>query len=371
MADSLISIFMPILVYKYTNDLNLAFIYLITYASTLTLSYAFLKKFIQKYSVGCIFIHIIFLIVLQFILTLELNVYLIIIIAILSGIQISLYYGSLNLIFGTIEKKNNVSKFEAGNYVGKIVFCILSAYILGNVQDSLLFVVIASSVLYLLSLIPILICRKELKVNYDTRKIVEPKTVLKFNLKMYIPISFLNIFSAFRNYILPLYLFVNGLSFTMVGVLVALNYVIQIFAGYLTRYLDSKHLNTANLIINCSIMCGCIFSIIFLKDVVIIYIITIFLGFSYQMLYVLMFSKFVKMQKDGYYYHALFQRDVFQNFAKVCSDSIYFLGFGFLGMFGFGIIACIGLAISGCKIFMQEDGEKNINNSKTNEKIGL
>ena len=355
MADSFISVFMPILIYKSTNDLNLVFVYLVTYTSMLTLSYAFFRKFMQKYSVGCIFVHIIFLIALQFMLTLDLNLYLIIIIATFSALQVSLYYGSLNLIFGTLEKKKNVSKFETGNYVGKIVICVLSAYVLGNIANSLFTIVIISSVLYLISLIPVIICRKELKVNYENRRIVNPNEVLKFNLRMFISTSFLNIFNAFRNSILPLYLYVNGLSFTMIGVLVAFNYIIQIFAGYLTRYLNSKHLSRVNLIINCLILCACVLSIIFIKNVVIIYIITIILGFSYQMLYVLMFSKFVRMQKDGYYYHALYQRDVFQNSANVCNNSLYFLGFGFLSMFGLGIISCIGLAISGFKIFKDID----------------
>lgn len=355
MADSFISIFIPILIYKLTNDLSLSFVYLVAYTSTLTLSYAFLRKIMQKHSVLAIFLHSVFIITLQFILVADLNIYLILVIALLSGVEVSLYYGSLNLFFGTLEKKKNVSKFESGNYVGKIIVCILSAYVLGEVANSLIFVVIVSSALYLISLVPIIMYRKELKSNYENRKIVDEKVVFNYNGRMFLSTAFLNIFAAFRNAVLPLYLYVVGLSFTLIGVLVAFNYVIQIFAGYLTRYLNSKHLNRLNIILNCAILFACVVAILLIKNVVVIYIITIILGFSYQMLYVLMFSKFVRMQKDGYFYEALYQRDVCQNFATLCSHSTYFILMSFSMMFGVGMFACVGLLLSGYKIFKDED----------------
>ena len=347
-ADATIKIFIPLLIFQATSNLSFCFIYALVNYASMALFFVILKKFMQKCSIISIIIHIFPIIIAEFLLLSNLNIWIILILAILDAFSNCLYYGSLNLIFGTIDENTDTAKFEAGQNVGKIIFTILSAYILGNLVNSIIFIVIFSLVFYAISIVPLCIKYKELKSKTATQTKADVKVILKDN-KFYSYFHVCNAFiSFFLEIFLPIYLYINGLSFTVVGLLVAGQYLINILAGYLAKYICFKNLPLLNIILSSVLFTVSIIAIIFIKNIYIIYVLTIVFSFANQLSFITVFERFTLDQKEKkFFYHSIFYRDVVLNCSRSFSSSIYLILPYSLAIFGFGILASIGIGVTG------------------------
>lgn len=163
MADATIKVFIPLLILKATGNLMLSFVYLVANYFFASVLFAVLKKFIQKYMFLCLILSIIPIVGGAFLLMIKMNIWIVLVLALLYAISDVLYYGGLNLIFATFDNKANMAKIEAGINLGRIIFCLLSAYVLENIANSTLFVVLFSFVFYAVSIVPIVFRYKKLK----------------------------------------------------------------------------------------------------------------------------------------------------------------------------------------------------------------
>lgn len=358
-ADATIKTFIPIIIYNQTKNLTMCFLYcFISFAVTALLFYL-LKTFMKKHSALAILIHIIPLIIEFFILLNKINYLSMIIIAILDAFAVCLYYGPVNNIFVGLENNNNVAKFETGALVGKILFTLISSYLLAKVKDSIIFIVVMATILYLLSLIPIILSYnnlKQLKTNSSNISFIQTHNkYFKFNIFNF----FIGTFSFFVEIVLPLYLYIMGLSIDVVGIIISLTYIIQIIANYLASYLSKKNIKTIPLVISSIILIFCIILILIIKNPYIIYIITIIINFCYKIICNIIFEIYsIKIKKDNTYINALVSRDIYQNVARTINSAVFFIFPNFITLFIFGIISGISLGTS-CYVSRDTLYEKN------------
>lgn len=360
-ADSTIKVFIPLLIYKSTGSLLLAFLYGIINHFTNFVLFFTMKPFIQKRPTLSIILHVVPIIIAELILLQKINIFVIIVLAFLDSISTTLYFGSLNLIFATLDKDVNASKFDSGQYIGKIIFTIISAYILGELVDSLVFVIIFSLSLYIMSVIPIVINYKEV----NSRLSILPKTnfrkVMKENGVFNIYHIFTGIFSFFTEFILPLYLYINGLSLTIVGIIVALQYLLNIIANSLSKYLQIKGHLKISFIISSIIMLVSLSLIIFLDNPIIIYILTLIISFVYHIIFTPLYGLFIVEQKNkGYYHDSMFYRDCIQNISRSVTATIYVAFPYFMIMFAFGMLSSIGIGFASTKSLSHTDSQYEI-----------
>lgn len=365
-ADSTIKAFIPLIIYKQTGNLTLCFFYIILERFLAALGFIALKKLIHKFTMISLIISVIPLVIAQILLLVQdINIILLICFALLNATYSVLYFGSLNITFANIDSSTNTAKFETGQHLGRIIFTLLSAYILGNLTSSFAFVVIFSISMYVLSMIPILIIYKNQMINIQEIPKFKTIDILKDTKYFNIYHIFTGIFSFFCDVILPLYLYINGLSLTVVGTVMALAYLIKIAANYLAKFLQSKNLTRFLIIFSSCILFAALTFIFFTKSNVAIYIATLFISFAHQMLFTSLFSLFVKDQKQkNMYYDSLLYRDIFQNIARGSLGCMYLIVPSFTVMFGFAIFSSVLMGFSGIKCVNHFN-----NNSSKNEAI--
>ena len=355
-ADALVKGFSPLLIYNATHDLLLCFLYCAVDYILTAFCFVIFKKFIKKYPIVAIILHIFPLILSYFLLVGEIKLWVIFVLAVIDAITSCLYFGSLNLIFGFMEQGADAAKFETGQHIGKIFFITISAILLGNVQNSLIFIVICSADFYILSIVPLIMKYKELNNNFDLSAKTNVVDVIN-------SIKWFNLFHVcnavvdfFISTVLPLYLYTRGLSFTGTGIILAVQEVLYIIANYLQKYSSKKGKSKLMIILASSILALSVFAIIFLKNIKIIYVLTLFIAFTNQMLFVEMFGRFVRQQKSlGYFQDSVFYRDVIINSSRCFAADIYLFFASFPIMFGFCIIFSAGMGLSGVKTLRYEN----------------
>ncbi len=166
-ADSMVKVFIPLIILKNTNNMYLVMLYLNVYYVFCCGLNVLLKKFLQKYGVVAMILHTAPIIALQFLLTLSLNWWLILIVALLASLGQVLYSVPLNLLFAFTDKEVNVAKFQISTNVGKLIFILLSGYVLGSsYKNSVLILAIVGTVLYVGSVIPIMYGYNLIKFAY-------------------------------------------------------------------------------------------------------------------------------------------------------------------------------------------------------------
>ena len=338
-ADSAIKVFIPILIYKNTGSVFYAFLYLTLSFVFISLLYQAIKNFLKKHAALTITLHAIPIIVMEFLLLIDLNIWLIILIALLEAIQ-SVFYYSIKYIYAYMDKKNNVAKFETAEYIGKIIFVIISAIMLDNVANSLTFIVIFSTVFYILSSLPILFKIKELDSILPKTEKLSFREVRKDNRYWNIFHIFNGIVHMFMHNILPLYLYIYSLSYTKVGFVVILQYLITILANYTAMFLEKKGHGKLNVILGSILGFVSMILIITLKTPVLIYSFSVTASFGFTLIFSFMFHEFVKDQRaKGYYENSVFYRDSYQTFARGAVASVFLIFPSFIVMFVIGIVS--------------------------------
>lgn len=345
-GDSIIKVFIPLYILKSTNDIKLAMLYLLVYSLSTIIYMVILKKFILKYGVLSIMLHAIPLIVNQMLLsfyTIDLTIS--IVCGLLIGLAQTLYSIPLNLMFSYIDKNTDVAKFEVSTNIGKLVFILISGYLLSsNLKNSFLFLSLTASVIYIASIIPIMFAYNLLKSNYDNFKNaktikdqnndakIDNKTYIKYNI---FHISF-GLFQFVIDNIVPLYLYINNLSFESVTIVIALIELFKVLANYLAKFFV-KH--------NKQLLCSCISTVLFLvstilimifKTPIVLYILSCLISVTFPLVFVPMFHSFcTQINQDNNIIQGHFVRDcyIFSGRVPACTLLYFFPNF----YFGFGI----------------------------------
>ncbi len=358
-ADSTIKIFIPLLIYQATGDLVLSFVYcFIDYVFTGAFVLIF-RKFIQKFSILSIILHIFPIIIAEFILLANLNLWLIFLLAILDAIASTFYYEALNLIFGYLDSNANTAKFEAGQYVGLIIFSILSAYVLGELKNSVTFVVIASVILYIVSIIPLCFKYKQLKQDLSNLPKTNFKEVFKDNLKFSVVHFFNGALTVIAETVMPLYLYIKGIAFSSIGVLVALQYLVNILGGFLSRYLANKNWAKWINVICFFLYVSSLIVVMLVSQMYVVYAFVLVYSFSHQMMFVSIFNKFITDQMGKNYFHdSVFYRDVYIAGGRAVASVAFLIIPTFPVLFGVGIASAIGICLGGSAITSQKHIQK-------------
>lgn len=298
-ASSTIKVFLPIIVYNQTNNIELAMLFaLLQYVSGGIFS-AVLRKFLAKHQLLSMLISIVPFIIIQFIISFFiLNLLTVIMLAILAGITIPLYYVPLNIHFTLQDDKHNVAKFETGAILGNIAFILLNGYILGaNFRNSLLLISIFSFILFLLSGIPLLANYKKLNkevLQDKTGDILKANKILKNQNLFHM---FLGLFLHATTTVLPLYLVYKNLSIESVAYVVALTEVFKIITNYIANYFKAQNLDVLNYIIGCTSLIIISIILVFSKSQELLFIISILLGITFPFIFVPSFGNYCKVIK--------------------------------------------------------------------------
>ena len=354
-ADSIIKIFIPLYILKVTNELWLAITYVIAQSFLTSITMIILKKVLQKHGLACIIIHCFFIIATQAIFSFfNINIYVVLICALLMAFAQTLYSIPLNILFTKADKTINVAKFQIATNVGKLCFMLFSGIILSKIPDSFLYLSIIATVFYLLSILPICLAYKDLKQTFRAKKIKDnsdnapTKTTKWFNVFHY---SF-GLFQIIIEVVVPLYLYINNLSFEAVTTIIALIELLKILSNILAKWLVKKNYYIFSFIASTTIFVLCLFGIILFKNAVVLYILSCLISVSFPLCFVPMFNLFCNnINKNNNLEEQMTRRD-FDIFApRPILYSTYFLGFSLLPCLCFGFVSATALLLSEIKAF--------------------
>ena len=297
-ADAIIIVFIPLYILRTTSNIKLSIAYLIMFSLFVIMFMLIFKKIIQKYGVICIMIHFIPIIGAEAVLSfLTINIVTVIICAMLMGLAQALYSIPLNLIFTFGDKKNNVGKFMIATNIGKLVFTLASGLVLSYIDNSFYVLCAISSVFYIICSIPLIFAYKELKNRYnniDTNN--ENNKINKWFIIFHITFG---LFQPIMDNVVPLFLYMNNLSFEAVAIFIVLIEFGKIIINYISQLLVRKNKAIICVIISFILFISSIITIIFVKDSVVLYIFSTLCALSFPLTFVPMFGLYCNYVKEN------------------------------------------------------------------------
>lgn len=354
-ADAIIIVFIPLYILKETNDIRLAMAYLVIYSLFVIFFMFVLKKLIQKYGVLCIMLHFIPIIICEAILSFsEINITTIIICASLMGLQQALYSIPLNLIFAFGDKKNNVGKFMIASNIGKLIFTLASGLILSNVENSFMFLSIASSVFYVICVFPIIFAYKDLKERYNSiDKTKKPVSLDKWFILFHITFG---LFQPIMDNVVPLYLYINDLSFQAVAIFIVLIEFLKIIVNFISQLLVRKNKSIICVIISFILFMVSVIVIIFVKNSIVLYIFSTICALSFPLTFVPMFGLYCKeLNMNNNVFYGMTERD-FEIFSfRAPMYSLSYLGFGLYPVLILGVLIVPIMFLSEYKLIKKNE----------------
>lgn len=346
-ADSLVKAFIPLIILKNTNSLLLVAIFLIAEYSFFCVFNLGLKKFLQKYGIVAMVLHIVPIIAVQFLLTIEIDLVMCVILGILGSLSLALYSVPLNLLFTFTDKNVNVAKFQISTNVGKLIFILIGGYIIGSdAKNSILFLSIFGTVLYVMSIIPILYGYNLMKTKYDKIATKQPEinkgSYKYFNLYH----MCFSMFQGVLDQVVPLYLYIENLTFESVTIVMALIELCKIGSNLLAKHFVLK--KKARLSCFVSVMCFVIGSVVMMtvKIPVVLYICTCAIAVSFPLLFVPMLRLFIKkIVRDNNQFDGMSYRDGYIAAARpiVFVPCLFFANL--MIPFVLGLSAAVGIGI--------------------------
>lgn len=351
-ADSIIKIFIPLFILKETGSLFLSMEYLALY-SFFTLIFMFLfKKIIQKYGVITIILHFIPIIVTEAVLSFSsLSILSIAICSILMSISQALYSIPLNLIFTFGDKKSNVAKFQISTNIGKLFFTIFSGLILSSaIKNSFLIMSIASSIFYIISVIPIGYAYKELKENYNSFKATKHKDN-KIDKKFKIFHASFGLFQATIDNVVPLFLYINNLSFQSITIFIALVELCKVMVNYLTKQLIKINKQKLACSISFTIFILSLICTLTIKNSLLLYIFSCLLSITFPLTFVPMFKLYCGYATETQnIFECMTNRDVDIFSFRPAYYCTTFIGLGLYPCFAVGFISTIVMFVYELKL---------------------
>lgn len=374
-ADSIIQVFIPLFILKQTGELWLSITYLAVYSLFVFINISLLKKLIQSRTVLCIIFHFIPIIISQCLLSfLSINVFVVLGCALLMSVAQALYSVPINLVFAFSDSSTNVAKFQIGTNFAKLLFILISGFIISTSSSSVALLSIVSSVFYIACVVPILFAYNELKNNYnaaiqkdkaaDMKKKVDKKFVL-------FHIGF-GCFQATIDYIIPLFLFINNLSFQAVTIIMALVELMRILSNYIAKYLVKINKQRLSCIISCSIFLVSLICLVTFKIPVLLYICTCLCSISFPLTFVPMFKKYCNylIETDNIF-DGMTERDLEIFSFRPLVYLAALTGLGMYPSFVLGLIAMIIMFTYQMKLTRKskEDINQSLNNNKNGEEL--
>lgn len=289
-ADSIIKVFIPLYILKMTGQIELSIIYLIVESSLVMVGMLALKKVLCSHGLLCIILHCIPIIITETLLSLfKIDIVIVILCALCIALAQTLYSIPLNILFASISKNANVSKFQIATNVGKIFFIFLSGTLIAKVPDSFIFLSILASVFYIVSIIPLISTYHELKVHTRVKREVEAKKISIWHRLFHMAFS---TFQITIETIIPLYLYINNLSFEAVSSIIAIIELLKVFANILGNRFVKSGRYKLSCIISTLIFTISFILIVLIKEPIVLYILSCVIAISFPLCFVPMFHLF-------------------------------------------------------------------------------
>ena len=364
LADSIIQVFVGLIILKETNSVNLFMAYIMSFMIFALLFNLILKKLLHKYCLVFILLHFIPLITSQLVLSLcSIDLITIILISFMLGLSNVMYYGPLNILFAGNDQKTDVAFFQIAVNVGKIVFIIISGLIISKFENSLIFLTITSSLLYIISAIPLLFNLKKVKFEYNpelekNNSVVQNKCLYnKFNI-LHI---FFGCFQVSINFIFPAWLYVNNLSFESIAIYLAINEFLLILSNYLAKHLFKKGLAVWGSLVAIIILNVSIFLTFFIKNVIAIYIFSCMISIVFPLVFVPTFKLFCqRIQKDNASFDKMIDREI----CYFSGNNAYWLYYAFPSLItclGIGMVSSVVIIVMEFMLFKEQTSKDEIN----------
>lgn len=356
-ADSMVKVFVPLLILKQTQNMLMVMFYFCLFFPFCGIFNLLLKKFLQRYAVTAIILHIIPLVTLQFLFVTEINYFVCVVIALCMSLAQILYSVPINILFSVTDKSTPVAKFQICSCIGKIIFIIISGYIIGSeIVNSLLFISIAGTVLYICSIIPLFYGYKLLKESYQS-SVCEKQQIDKKNYKLFnLYHFFFGITQSIIECVIPLFLYINKLDFQKVAIVIALIEVSRIVANIIANKLASKKLAYISTVISALVLIVCCDLFLFVRDPMVLFICSCLVGISFPLMFIPMYSIYIKkLFNDKNLFNGLSTRDFYVFAYREVLYIPYFIVPSFIVQFVLGIGVAIGIGITSQKIIDKED----------------
>ena len=289
-ADSIIKVFIPLYILKMTGRIELAIIYLMVESFLVIVGMLALKKILCSHGLLCIILHCIPIIVANMLLSIcVIDIVIVLICALCIATAQTLYSIPLNILFASIDKNANVSKFQIATNVGKIFFILLSGTLIARIPDSFLFLSILASAFYIVSIIPLISTYSSLKVHTRVKREVEAPKLSIWHRLFHVTFS---TFQITIETVIPLYLYMNNLSFEAVSSIIAIIELLKVFANILGSYfIKTGHYKTS-CTISTLIFTISFILIVIIKNPIVLYILSCIIAVSFPLCFVPMFHLF-------------------------------------------------------------------------------
>ncbi len=330
-ADSIIKVFIPLYLLKETGDLTLSFLYLTVQALTTFLLNLALRRFLQKYGIFAILLHFIPIVITEGILTFaKISLPAVILCGILMAFAQTLYSVPLNLIFAFGDKSTNVAKFQIATNVGKLLFMTFSGLsIAGGGEKSFLLLSLLSSLLYLICVIPIWFGYGMLKEEYRKHHSLVPKQG-GLDRRFCLFHLFFGVFQVVMDEIIPLYLFINHLSFEAVTLLLVLVELCKIGTNYLSKILLEHGLERYGIILSVAVYIASLIAILFWKNSIALYVFSCLCAITFPMTFVPLFKRYCLYLSDCHnIFDGILVRDIYIFTLRPVYYALFLSGVGF------------------------------------------
>ncbi len=347
-AESIVKVFVPVLILQHMGSIEWALAYIIIfYLSNMLLGLA-LNKLILRYNMLALIIHILLYVLVPILIACcEFSIPLVIILGILSGFGQCLYYTPIENLYTYTNDNVNMAKFDAFCAIGYFIFSLVSAYILGStLADSLLWVCMAATIVYICSLIPLII-KKEQRQSYKKIKINKyPKT--KFY-KLYI---FFWVFSgagyAVSSMVIPVYMYDISPSIELVGIVLGATFLIQIGLDYLCRWLRLRNMQVLSIAIYFILFVASVAMISIWHSDIMLVITSTLCGLSYIFSYITMQGDYLdQIKKDNCAPIGVLYKNISVLIMRMVVVALYFIIPSFLTIFiGAAVCTLITLIIT-------------------------
>ena len=298
-SGNFISLFVPLLILQQAGYQS-AISYIIVLYLSLVVSLISCYKLIVRKPMVAISLHIVFSILSYLLIAgFELNIFIIVANAIFSGISQALYTAPVFAIISSSDKKNNkmFSKYQICSFVGTIIMILFNGLVLGvNKSFSVWLTCLVSFTIYLISLIPLLRIRNDIK--FESTSVLPFKHVITKTKEFNLVHTMFGLQHLIVSIILPLYLYMYNLSIQTIAYIAALVNVSKILVTLLSNYLYKK--DRAFISILLGGVSFFIASILLLQSTnhIFIYCLTVILNLSFPLFFVPNCNHYGKKTKE-------------------------------------------------------------------------
>lgn len=350
LADNLVKVFVPLLIMKKCNDINLCVMFLVTYSLlTAILNYCLYKP-MKNHPMTMIFLHIIPLCILQFIVSLYdvINVPIVILYAILLSLGQTLYSVPSNNYFMFENKKTNAGKMSIGSNIGKFLMIIIGGFIFSTTNLSYIITIcFIATILYIFSVYPLIYIKpnydstlKELTLREDTNILSKNDKIL---FRLY-HISF-GVFQAVIDTILPVFLYTNNLEFEKIAYIMAFVELVKIGMNIFAQKIKLQKLSKVSISLAILFYIASIPALFLVKNNLFLYILSLIINATFPLIFIPNLNKFcskIKLSNDPQYYMTIRDVEIF-SFRPILF--IFMLWGNMIGCYILGIISAIIILI--------------------------